>query len=60
MGEPYAGERCEGGMKMTQFVLSSCEKKECKMKEGKQKREREVQGQTEGGEKGLRRENHTE
>lgn len=53
-------ERCEGGMKMTQFVLSSCEKKECKMKEGKQKREREVQGQTEGGEKVLRRENHTE
>lgn len=26
-GETYAVERCEEGMKMTQFVLSSCEKR---------------------------------
>lgn len=26
--ERRARERCEGGMKMTQFVLSSCEKRE--------------------------------
>lgn len=42
-GERYAGERCEGGMKITQFVLSSCEKTEEKKK-----------GQRAEGERGLK------
>lgn len=33
-----AGERCEGGMKITQFVLSSCEKR---MYDERGERERE-------------------
>lgn len=47
-----AGERCEGGMKITQFVLSSCEKR-MHDERGEKKRGR-GEGQTEEGENGLR------
>lgn len=55
-GQRYAGERCEGGMKITQFVLSSCEKtekNECHMKERVEKK-RGGEGQRGEGDKGLK------
>lgn len=44
-----AGERCEGGMKITQFVLSSCEK-----------RMHDERGEREGEEKDKQRKERTD